>query len=247
MNIACRLVAGAVVVGLLAGCASRGATERDPADRDPLEPVNRAIFRFNDVADRYVARPAAKAYRKATPGALRAGISNLFGNLRYPVTIVNDFLQGKWRQGGADFARFALNTTIGLGGLFDPAQAVGLTEHDEDFGQTLVAWGVPEGPFLMVPILGPYTLTSGVGELAGTPLRLITYLPESEQVVGAWTLDLLQRRAALLGTDEQVRETFDPYLFVRDAYLQNRQFKIYDGDPPEDQWLPEDEAEPAAD
>ena len=152
--------------------------QREPPNPDPFEPVNRVIYKVNDFGDRYVARPVARAYEKATPGAFRLGASNFLDNLRYPITIVNDFLQGKVRQGGADFARFALNSTVGLLGLFDPATDMGLEKHDEDFGQTLAVWGVPEGPYLMVPVFGPYTVTSAVGDLADTQISPLVQIPE---------------------------------------------------------------------
>lgn len=232
----------ALCATLLAGCAN-GAPGREDVGRDPFEPVNRAIYRFNDVADRYVGKPVARGYEKATPKALRAGIGNFLGNLRYPITIANDFLQGKFRQGGADIARFTMNSTVGLFGLFDPAAAAGLREHDEDFGQTFAAWGLGEGPYLMVPLLGPYTLGSGIGDLLGTQVSPLVQVPEDAGVVALWTLDLVHRRHALLDLDEEIQRSFDPYLFVRDSYLQNRRYKIHDGNVPDEELYPEDDFE----
>jgi phospholipid-binding lipoprotein MlaA len=224
----------------MSACTSQNGTRREADNRDPFEPFNRVVYRVNDWGDRYIARPAAKAYEKGTPRAFRAGAGNFFDNLRYPITIVNDFLQGKVQQGGADLARFAINSTIGLGGLFDPANDIGLRAHDEDFGQTFAVWGVPEGPYLVLPIFGPYTVTSAVGDLAGTQVSLLIQMPDNA-AVGLWIWYLVHLRYGLLGVDEEVRNAFDPYIFVRDAYLQNRRYKVLDGNVPEDELFPEDE------
>jgi len=235
-----------VAIALLSGCASHQAAKREPANPDPFEPVNRAIYKVNDIGDRYLARPVAKAYKKRTPGAFRQGASNFLDNLRYPITIVNDFLQGKARQGGADFARFALNSTVGLLGVFDPATDMGLKENDEDFGQTLAVWGVPEGPYLMVPLFGPYTVTSAVGDIAGTQVSPLVQIPEDAAATALWAWYLVDARYSLLGVDQEVRSAFDPYIFVRDSYLQNRRYKIYDGHVPEEKLLPDDDLDDEA-
>lgn len=236
-----RLTLAAALALAAAGCATNppaGDGERNP---DPFEPVNRAIYKVNDLGDRYIAKPAARAYEKGTPRAFRVGANNFLGNLRYPITIVNDFLQGKLRQGSADLARFAINSTVGLGGLFDPASTIGLRANDEDFGQTLSVWGLPEGPYLMVPVFGPYTVSSAVGDLAGTQVSLLVQGPEDEAAIAMWVWYLVHQRYSVLGADEEIQRAFDPYIFIRDAYLQNRRYKIYDGDPPEDELFPEDE------
>lgn len=227
-----------VAVLSLGGCAARQAEERNP---DPLEPVNRAVYRFNDVADRYVAKPAAKTYKKILPHVVRTHTTSFFNNLLYPITVVNDFLQGKVRQGGADLARFAVNTTVGIIGIFDPATDMGLEAHDEDFGQTLAVWGVPDGPYLMVPIFGPRTLSHAVGSLADTQVSILVQYDDSSvrSKVGLWYM--VHKRHQLLELDEEIEKAFDPYLFIRDAYFQNRQFLIYDGEVPEEEWYPEDE------
>lgn len=237
-----RALAAASALLLVAGCASRSGTEREP-NPDPLEPVNRVMFRINDVGDRYIAEPLARAYEKASPRAFRIGANNFFENLRYPITVVNQFLQGKFRQGGADLARFALNSTVGVIGIFDPATEIGLAAHDEDFGQTLAVWGVPQGPYLMVPVFGPYTLGHGFGELLDTEASLLVQYPDSSLTtkLGLWYL--VHRRYRLLGTEDEVRRAFDPYLFVRDAYLQNRRYEIYDGNVPEEEMFPEEDLE----
>lgn len=225
---------------MTSGCASRPASER-AADPDPFEPVNRVMFTINDYGDRYIAEPIAKGYEKATPLAVRRGATNFFSNLRYPITIANDFLQGKGRQGGADLARFLMNSTVGLLGVFDPATAAGFPEHDEDLGQTLAVWGVPPGPYFMVPVFGPYTLGHGFGALADTQASLLTQYDDSSLTGKLGIYYLLHERYQLLDATEEVRAAFDPYIFVRDAYFQNRQYLIYDGNVPEEVLFPEDE------
>jgi phospholipid-binding lipoprotein MlaA len=235
-----RLAVAGLALANAAGCTGTQGTEREARNPDPFEPVNRAIYKFNDLGDRYVAKPVAQAYEKGTPRAFRAGAGNFFDNLRYPITVINDVLQGKFRQGGADLARFAINSTVGLGGIFDPAEDIGLRNNDEDFGQTFSVWGLPEGPYLMVPIFGPYTVSSGVGDLLGTQVSLLVQLPD-EGRVAMWIWYLVHLRYGVLGADEEVQRAFDPYIFIRDAYLQNRRYKTLDGDVPEDELFLEDE------
>jgi phospholipid-binding lipoprotein MlaA len=225
---------------LLTGCATRDSSER-PRNPDPLEPVNRVIFRVNDVGDRYLAEPLARAYEKASPLAFRRGAGNFFDNIRYPITVVNQFLQGKAGDGGRDLARFVINSTIGLLGVFDPATEIGLTAHDEDLGQTLAVWGVPEGPFLMVPVFGPYTLTHALGEVADSQVSPLVQYDDSSLTtkLGLWYL--LHKRYRILGAEEEVRRAFDPYLFVRDAYFQNRRYLILDGNVPDEELFLDEE------
>jgi phospholipid-binding lipoprotein MlaA len=241
-----RRVACGFAFGLLSGCATHQVAESEPPNPDPFEPFNRAMYKVNDFGDRYLARPVAKGYEKATPSALRVGASRFLDNLRYPITIVNDFLQGKLRQGGADVARLALNSTVGLFGLFDPATEMGLKANDEDFGQTFAVWGLPDGPYLVVPVFGPYTVSSAIGDLAGTQVSPLVQAPEGAAAWALWAWYLVDTRYRLLGIDEEVRRAFDPYVFVRDSYLQNRRYKIYDGHVPEDELIPEEDPEPEA-
>ncbi len=226
----------------LGGCASRQADDREP-NPDPLEPVNRIVYKVNDFGDRYLAKPLAKAYEKASPRVFRVGANNFLENLRYPITIVNQFLQGKFRKGGSDLARFLLNSTVGVIGIFDPATDVGLKAHDEDFGQTLAVWGMPEGPFLMVPVFGPYSMTHAFGELLDTQASIIVQYPDSSLTtkIGIWYL--VHKRYRVLPADEEIQRAFDPYLFIRDAYLQHRKYEIHDGNVPEEELFPEDEFE----
>lgn len=230
-----RMATAAALALALSACASQNAAAPTEA-YDPIEPVNRAIYRVNDLGDRYLLRPVASGYQRALPQQLRTGVRNVFSNLLYPVTIANDLLQGKFRQCGRDGARFLLNSTVGLAGIFDPATRIGLTENDEDFDQTLAVWGAAEGPYLMIPIFGPRTLRHFVGDTVDAPLTPFLNIADGDVdlTLGAWVIYQVDNRSRLLDADEQVYESFDPYIFVRDAYLQNRRYRALDGNVPED-------------
>jgi phospholipid-binding lipoprotein MlaA len=229
-----------------AGCASiPGGKPPDPSDR--FERFNRSVYIFNDALDRSVARPVARAYVKVTPRPIRTGVTNFFSNLSSPVTIVNQLLQAKFRGFGTDTARLVVNTTLGIGGLFDPATRMGLQAGDEDFGQTLGHWGMPSGPYLMLPLLGPSTIRDGVGTFADQFSEPRNYIKDDTTRYALTGLDLVDTRARLLDADAVLRRSFDPYAFVRSAYLQRRQFQVYDGNPPDDGAVEEDFGdEPAA-
>lgn len=226
----------------LAGCASQGAADRGTPG-DPFEPVNRVTFKINDVADTYVLRPIASGYEFIVPAIVRTGINNFFDNLGAPQDIVNAFLQGKFRQGLSDSARFALNSTLGLAGILDPASEVGLAKHDEDFGQTLGVWGVPKGPFIVVPFFGPFTMRHGTGVLVDALYHPQTQYDNSSVRSKVNILWIIHQRSRLLAIDEEVRRAFDPYAFVRDSYLQNRRFLRYDGELPEEDFEFDEEFE----
>ncbi|NJN52082.1 MAG: VacJ family lipoprotein [Gammaproteobacteria bacterium] len=199
--------------------------EKNP---DPWEGMNRKVQKFNDGADRYVLRPLAVGYTKVVPRFMRRGVSNFFNNLTYPVVVVNQFLQGKWRDGFADTGRFLVNSTLGIGGLFDPASRAGLDAHEEDFGQTFAKWGVASGPYLVVPFRGPATIRDGGGAIVDSamfPPRYSDDVPLRNSLTGLYFLD---QRAALLDVDQLV--SGDRYTFMRDAYLQRREFLILDGE-----------------
>jgi phospholipid-binding lipoprotein MlaA len=211
----------------LGGCAASPATKPDP--RDPWERVNRATYTFNDKVDRAIAKPAARAYRKVVPRIARKGVSNFFSNLEQPTVMLNDLLQGKWRPAGNDAARFLLNTTLGLGGLFDPASPAGLDRNDEDFGQTLGKWGVRPGPYLMLPFLGPATVRDGVGDVVDQFTEPDTYVKDDKVLWSAKVLGLLEQRERLLDLEPALERTFDKYAFIRNAYLQRRAYLVSDG------------------
>jgi phospholipid-binding lipoprotein MlaA len=237
------LLVSALFITVLSGCASLPKnTQHDP--RDPFERYNRAVFSFNRGLDRTVARPIAVGYTKITPRPVRLGISNFLANLSYPVVMVNDLLQVKVVHFGRDTARFVVNTTVGLGGLFDPATRWGLEANNEDLGQTLGSWGVPPGAYLMLPILGSATVRDGIGDVGDNFLEPRTYISDSDLQLGLTGLDLLDTRAGLLDTDAALNEAFDPYAFVRNAYLQRREYLIQDGNISDDEPVDESDASP---
>jgi phospholipid-binding lipoprotein MlaA len=212
------------------------------APKDPLEHLNRATFAFNDALDRMLARPAAKAYKAVVPEKARQVVSNFLSNLAYPTVIVNDALQAKFKDAGADTARFVTNTVVGVGGLFDPATRLGLPVHDEDFGQTLGVWGVPAGPYLVLPFLGPSDLRDAPAKAVDTFTRGDYYLrlassdalSSKTTEYGVWGLRLLDLRTALLATDETLQQAFDRYAVVRNAYVARREYLVRDGNIPEE-------------
>lgn len=216
----------------VSGCAHM--TADDPSD--PLEPVNRGVYKFNRVADTYVLRPVAQGYKNYVPDPVREGFSNFFDNLFYPTTIVNDILQFKPAQTGKDLGRFVLNTTVGLVGFLDVATPLGLPRNNEDLGQTFGHWGVGEGWYLMLPLLGPSTnrdLLGRVGDaFTSSPTAYVDTYP-SLAIVGGKAVD---ERAHLLSADKYLDEQLDPYIFIRTAYLQNRLYKVYDGEPPREKF-----------
>jgi phospholipid-binding lipoprotein MlaA len=215
---------------LVTGCS---AIPGKPDPHDPLERMNRATFRFNHGLDRRVVRPVAKGYMKAVPHPVRMGISNVLSNAGYTRTIVNDLLQAKLKAFAGDTGRFLMNSVAGIGGILDPATAANLPKNDEDFGQTLGRWGIGPGPYLVLPVLGPSTVRDTVGLYPDWKTDLKN-LPEDTWVnLSLDGLSLLGRRVELLGPDEAIENAYDPYAFVRNAYLQHREFEVHDGNVPE--------------
>lgn len=217
------------VAGLLGGCATSG----NP--RDPIEGFNRAMFDINDALDKGIVKPVAQGYDTVLPPQVRTGISNIFGNIDDVFIAVNNLLQGKVTAAAGDFGRVFLNTTIGILGIFDVATEAGIEKHDEDFGQTLGRWGVGDGVYLVLPVLGPSTLRDGIGkgaDISVDPVGRIHDVPSRNSAIG---LRGINERARLLPSDKIVEEAaLDRYAYIRDAYLQLRRSKIYDGDPPRD-------------
>lgn len=197
---------------------------RDP---DPWIGMNRSIWAFNDGLDRAVLRPIARGYRAVMPDLFEEGVSNFFDNLQVPGTALNQILQGKPRAMFSDLGRFAFNTTAGVLGLFDVATRAGLPQHDEDFGQTLVVWGMPQGPFFMIPIRGPSTVTAAGGMVVDAFTNPIGYIENVRLRNVTLALYFLDLRKRLLAAEVLV--SGDQYLFIRDAYLQRRNFLINDG------------------
>lgn len=238
---------------LLSACAGTPpAAQSNPAD--PWERVNRGTHRFNNAVDRAVFKPVATAYRDYLPQVVRTGVSNVLDNLEQPSVIVNQFLQGKLFTGLQDTGRFLLNSTFGVAGVFDPATRAGLDKNNEDFGQTLGRWGLSSGPYLVIPFLGPSTARdaparyvdsfSQVDDLFG---REIEFLEEDAFEYGRIALSAVDTRAELLTLDRMRERAFDEYAFVRDAWLQRREYNVRDGDVPEEAPLEEfpDEEMPA--
>jgi phospholipid-binding lipoprotein MlaA len=230
---AVRAFAVIAVLLMSAGCATTpGRTKGD----DPWQGMNRGIYKFNDTVDRAALKPVAKGYRKITPHWLRAGIGNFFSNLTYPATIANQLLQGKLKMGTRDTGRFLVNSTIGIGGLLDVATRLGLQANDEDFGQTLAVWGVGSGPYVTLPFFGPSSLRDAPSRIFDYFLGPLVYLDVPWQTEwGLRALDIVHMRSELLPLDPTLQKAFDPYAFIRDAWVQKREFEIYDGNPPPDE------------
>jgi len=233
------LRAGAVAVFLvvaLGACASTsgpGAPAGASSPVDPLEPLNRGVYAFNDVVDEFFMRPLAVAYDKYTPDTLQFIARNFLSNLYDPYVGLNNLLQGKPKEAISDLGRFLVNSTIGFLGFGDPASDFGMQKHREDFGQTLGVWGLPTGPYLVLPIFGPSSVRDGVGLGVDAWAGLINRfdnVPFRNSMAG---LTVVQARAQLLGTDRMLDDALDRYLLVRDVYLQRRRNLIYDGILPE--------------
>jgi len=229
--------AALLLAGMLAGCATSGG---NPAD--PLEPLNRVVFSFNDTADKAVIKPVARAYRAVLPGIVRTGVSNFFSNLEDVWISVNDVLQGKFQQGLDDFGRVLFNSTFGIAGIFDFASELGFQKHNEDFGQTLGSWGVGSGAYLVLPILGPSTIRDGFGLLLDTRADLVFYIDGVPVHNSLYGVRAIGNRANLLDASSVIEQAaLDKYAFVREAWLQRRRNLVYDGNPPREREEPDDE------
>jgi phospholipid-binding lipoprotein MlaA len=215
---------------LVGGCATSG-DPRDP--RDPLEGLNRGVLVFNDAVDENLLQPAARLYRNVTPSGLRDSVRNFFGNLDDLYIGANNLLQGKVEEGLGDLMRVAINTTFGFFGIIDWASDMGLDKHNEDFGQTLAHWGVGDGAYLVLPLLGPSTLRDTAAlpvDWEGDPVLLHTPVDERNALTATRTV---ARRADLLGASSTLEEAaLDRYVFLREAFLQRRRSLVYDGRPP---------------
>jgi len=217
---------------LLSGCAT---TQTAEGVNDPFEGYNRAMYSFNDVMDRAVIKPVAKVYDTVLPEPISWGVSNFFSNLTEITVILNDLLQLKFGQAFDDMGRFALNSTVGIAGIFDVAGHAGHKKNDEDFGQTLGFWGVEPGPYVVLPLFGPRNVRDSFGLIGDTythPVTYIDHVPTRNQIVATGLVD---KRANLLGVEKVLDEAaLDEYSYVRDAYTQRRQNLVYDGNPPEE-------------
>ena len=219
-----RTTLAALSLLLAAGCAAMPGARPDA--RDPWERMNRATYAFNDKLDRAILKPVARGYRRITPHVVQVGVSNALGNASYPTVMVNDLLQGQFTPFVRDTGRLLVNTVIGIGGLFDPATAMGLDRGDRDFGQTLGKWGVKPGPYLVLPFLGPSDVRDTVGRTGDVFSDPRTYIRNSYWSYGLWALGFIDTRAHLLDAEGALQGAYDPYAFIRNAYLQNREFKV---------------------
>jgi phospholipid-binding lipoprotein MlaA len=223
------LATALLAVALVGGCASTGTG----VARDPLEPMNRAVFTFNDQVDELLVRPAARAYQTVVPEVLRIAIGNVIGNLLEPWSVLNQLLQGKPLEAVSSAARFGLNTTLGLAGVVDIATPIGLERQQEDLGQTLGRWGLPAGPYLVLPLLGPSSLRDATGTIGSYRLDPVWHSADGD-LRGAFTLFfVLESRVRLLGAERVIEgAALDRYSFIRDSYLQRRRNLVFDGNPP---------------
>lgn len=224
---------------LLSGCATEHvvieqtqvteaepiAVEQDRDATDPYEGFNRSMYGFNEVVDTYVADPISTAYKWLFPQFVQSGVSNFYTNMLGINVVLNDILQGKFKQSGLDTGRFLINSTVGIAGIFDVATYAGLDQSNEDFGQTLAVWGVPTGPYLVLPLLGPGSFRAIPGAVVDAAANPATYLPWGFAAVG-----VLNKRANAEGALKFIDEAaLDPYIFTRESYLQWREHLATDG------------------
>jgi phospholipid-binding lipoprotein MlaA len=222
-----RLLLAALLCLLTVGCA----TTRD--NPDPWEGLNRKTYAFNDALDRAVMKPVAQGYQKVTPDFMQEGVNNFFNNLEDVGTSLNNFLQGKPKEGLSDAGRFFANTILGVFGLWDVATPMGLEKHYEDFGQTLGWWGVPSGPYLVLPLLGPSTARDAPAKVVDPSWYYKDAVDPERLYWSLWGLDKVRTRANLLKSESILDQAaLDKYTFLRDAWLQRRQNQVYDGKPP---------------
>ncbi|RLA41110.1 MAG: VacJ family lipoprotein [Gammaproteobacteria bacterium] len=221
-----RLLAQGVFLGALV--VSMFAAAEDGRQDDPLESYNRAMFTFNDTADRWILKPIARGYHAVMPDPVERGVIRMFANVGEILKVVNNVLQGKVGQAGNNTGRFVVNTTVGLIGFFDVAQHMGLQKSEpEDFGQTFGVWGVPQGSYLVMPFIGPSSYRHAPGQLLTLfldPIGQIDHVPTRNQI---YAIQIISERADLLKAEELI--SGDKYSFVRDVYLQRREYLIMDG------------------
>ncbi len=237
---------GIIVALTLSACVTLPPNApRSP--QDPWESWNRGVYRVNDKLDRAVAKPLARTYVRVLPQPIRTGVRNFFDNLGTTTVMINDALQGKFLASANDLGRFLLNSTLGLGGILDPATPAGLAKNNEDFGQTLGHWGVHPGPFLELPLLGPSDLRDGPARLVDAYTNPHEYIRNSGVKWGLYGLYLVDARAGLLSLEATLQQAYDPYAFVRDAYLSRRAYLVSDGKVSADEPLVDPGADPDAD
>ena len=222
-----RALAAVSAPALLAGCAA--APSRD----DPFEPMNRASYRVHEVVDGQIVKPMVQAYVDYTPRLVQQGIHNFFGNIDDFFSFINGMLQNKPDKAGHDLGRVMMNTGFGLLGLIDIASEAGIPKGNEDFGQTFGVWGIPQGPYLFIPVFGPTTVRDGTGWIIRAYATPIGYIPDVSTRNILWGIGFIDARASALEAESLVNQAaLDPYTFIRRSYLQRRQYLVYDGKPP---------------
>lgn len=226
-----RIFTAAVLIFFVSACASQPTTMTDP-ERDPWEAYNRNIHAFNMGLDKAIVRPVARGYDAIMPEAPKRGVRNFFRNLAYPVTFLNLILQGKFEESLTATGRFIMNSTAGALGFFDVATKAGVPQYNEDFGQTLAVWGWRDSRYLVMPFFGPYTARDFLGRGFYGYMHPISWYAREHNKYWPIVADLITLRASLLPLDEDLQNASDPYVLIRDAWLQRREFLIYDGDPP---------------
>ncbi|MEP5764779.1 MAG: VacJ family lipoprotein [Halieaceae bacterium] len=223
-----------LIIILLAVPVASAFGQEEPKDIDPWEPVNRKIFAFNETVDRYLLRPVASGYHKVMPDPAERGVANFIANVYEFNHMFNALLQGNPAGAAQSIGRFMVNTTVGVAGLFDVATRMGIERQRADFGQTLMVWGVPKGPYVMLPLFGPRTVRSATGYYVDIYTSIPPLTWSTEETYLFWTVELISYRAGLLDYDDLI--TGDRYVFMRSAYLQSRATFLNGGVPPEDEF-----------
>ena len=218
----------------VAGCATYDPEDENSTyvEYDPLEPMNRKIHTFNMALDRTIMRPVARGYQKVVPSPVRRSVTNFFSNLRTPGSALNNFLQGKPGRGFNELGRFLFNSTLGIGGFFDVAAAAGMERYDENFAETLTVWGVPDGPYLVLPFWGPNMMSDAFALPVDYYSDVWTYYDNSSVRDKVWALRFVDLRYRVLAADAILEDSQDTYITIREAYRQNRRFRVFDGEPP---------------
>lgn len=241
-----RLVILSLISLMVVGCAGNQAREPDP--RDPWEGFNRGMYAFNDTLDKAILHPIAKGYDKITPDVVKNRVSNVMDNLAYPVTVAGLLLEGEPGKAWLGLMRFLMNSTFGLGGLFDVAADNGMPAEEEDIGQAFAAWGWDDSRYLVVPFFGPTTVRDGIGSIGDYFSTGTTYLSKGtftrRKHYSPVIVDTIRTRALYLINDKSINDAYDPYAFVRDAYLQHRDYLLRNGEaefPDYDQLLEDDD------
>ncbi|HSU43518.1 MAG TPA: VacJ family lipoprotein [Casimicrobiaceae bacterium] len=216
-----------VGASLVSGCAM------GPAREDPFEPVNRVSYKVHQAVDGTIIKPIAQAYADYTPQPVRLAVRNFFGNIDDMFSVVNDLLQGKGDKAGNDLGRVITNTGFGVLGLIDIAGSAGIPKGNEDFGQTFGFWGIPQGPYLFIPVLGPTTVRDGSGTVIRAYASPVNLIDDIATRAALWSLNFVDLRASALQAENLLNQAaLDPYTFIRRSYLQRREYLVYDGKPP---------------